>query len=174
MKKLTAVITAVALYFSAAATPTPENEFDATFSMSNSKSVKTENVSKLITSAFNEQFKGVTELNWRENQGFYFGYFKQNEQNLAAAYTKEGEFIAFSRQVSIKDLPLEVSGPLLETYKDWTLPTEVTEIVMDGESTYYLSAENKKVIRQLKCYSNGDIEVLKTIKKKKVLVGSVR
>lgn len=173
MKKLTAVITAVALYFSAAASPNPENELNASFSVSNSKSVKAENVSSVITAAFHEKFKGATELSWRENQGFYFGYFKHNEQQAGAAYNDEGILLAESRQIKVKDLPLEVSKSLLEMYKDWIIPEEATEITIDGESSYYLTVENKKGYRQLKCYKNGEIEVLNRIKKK-VLVGSVK
>lgn len=173
MKKLTAVITAVALYFSAAATPTPENEFNATFSTATSKAVKAENVNLLITSAFNEKFKGATELSWRENQGFYFGYFKQNGQLLGAAYNDKGDLLAESRQIKFKELPLEVSNSVLQAYKDWTMPAEVTEIVLDGEKTYYLTVEDKTSFKNLKCYPNGEIEVVSR-GKKKVLVGSVR
>lgn len=173
MKKLTAVIAAVALYFSAAASPNPENEFTSDFSVSNSKSVKTENVSRAITSAFSEKFKEATELRWRENQGFYFGYFKQNGQEFAAAYNDKGDLVAESRQIKFKELPLEVSNSVLQAYKDWTMPAEVTEIVLEGEKTYYLTVEDKTSFKNLKCYPTGEIEVMSR-GKKKVLVGSVR
>jgi hypothetical protein len=173
MKKLTAVIAALALFFTAVASdPTPTNEFNSLFNNSNATSVKAENLSKAVTSAFSQKFSKATSVNWKENQGIFFAYFKQFDKEYAAAYSSEGEFIAISRSVSLDALPLAVSEALYSHYTDHNIPVNVTEIVMQGETNYYLTVDNKTSYKQLKCSPSGEISVEKKIKKK-VLVGRV-
>lgn len=173
MKKLTAVIAALALFFTAtAADPTPSSEFNSLFNASNSKVVNVADVNRAITGAFSQKFSKATEVSWKENQGLYFAYFKQFDKEYAAAYTEEGELVAISRPVALDALPLAVSDALYTQYKDHNIPGSVTEIVMDGETNYYLTVEDKTSYKQLKCTPAGEISVVKKIKKK-VLVGRV-
>jgi hypothetical protein len=173
MKKLTAAIAALALFFTATASdPTPESEFNSLFNTSNSKIVSIDNVNKSITSAFSQKFGKATAVNWKENQGLYFAYFKQFDKDFAAAYNDQGELIAISRTVALDALPLAVSDALYTQFVDHNIPNTVTEIVMEGETSYYLTVENKTAHKQLKCTPSGEITVVKKLKKK-VLVGRV-
>jgi len=173
MKKLTAAIAALALYFSASAfSPKPENESPAFFNATGSKVVTAEKVGKLISSAFNEKFATASEVSWKENQGLYFGYFKQANQDLMAAYTPEGELYAVARQLDAKELPEAISTTLAEQFGDCSVNTSVTEIDMEGETAYYVTVENKKSSRLLKFLPGGSVEVVKKIKKK-ALTGTV-
>jgi len=173
MKKLTAIVAALALFFTAtAADPTPNNEFNSLFNLSNSKVVNADNVNKAITSAFSQKFTKATSVSWKENQGLYFAYFKQYETEYAAAYNDEGNMIALSRSLATDALPLALHEALYSDYKDHNIPTTVTEIVMDGETAYYLTVEDKSAHKQLKCTPSGSISVIKKLKKK-VLVGRV-
>ncbi|MBC7933923.1 MAG: hypothetical protein H7Y86_00995 [Rhizobacter sp.] len=172
MKKLTAAIAALALYYSASAFgPNPDNE-TTFFNSSGAKAVKVEKVGEVISSAFNEKFATATEVSWKENQGLYFGYFKMGEQNLIAAYTTGGELFATSRQLDVKELPQAVSEKLSRNYSDCSIAPNVTEIDMEGETAYYVTVESKNSSRLLKFLPGGSVELVKKIKKKE-LKGSV-
>lgn len=173
MKKLTAMIAALALFFSATAfDPAPANEFSTLFNLHNSKTVKADNVSKNVRNAFAGKFGNATNVNWKETQGLYFAQFNQLDKEFVAAFSSDGEFVALSRRVSIDELPMKVSEALYSQYAEHSITSEATEIMMDGETGYYLTAENKNSIKLLKCDTSGNISVLKKTKKK-VLVGRV-
>jgi len=173
MKKLTAAVAALALFFSASAFgPGPSNEVTALLNPSDAKIVKSEKVGRLITSAFKDQFSNASEVSWKENQGLYFGYFKQQDQEFTVAYTHDGELFAVSRQLKLSDLPEAVATTLKEKYGDCTITDNVAEVTVQGETGYYVSVENKYSTRLVKFLSEGQDEVVKKTKKK-VLVGSV-
>lgn len=173
MKKLTAAVAALALFFSASAFgPGPSDDVTALLNPSDAKIVKSEKVGRLITSAFKDQFENASEVSWKENQGLYFGYFKQQEQQVTVAYTDDGELFATARQVKLSDLPEAVAQTLKEKYSDCTITDNVSEVTLQGETGYYVSVENKQSSRLVKILPEGQDEVVKKLKKK-VLVGSV-
>ncbi|MFT3979103.1 MAG: hypothetical protein QM687_01445 [Ferruginibacter sp.] len=173
MKKLTAMFAALALFFTATAfDPSPSTGFNSPFNLNNSKAVSAENVNKNIRNAFSEKFINATDVSWKENQGVYFAQFKQEGKEFTAAYSPEADFVAICRRVSLEDLPLKVSEALYKKYAEHNITAEATEIVMEGETGYYLTVENKDSFKLLKCDASGNISVLQKTKKK-VLVGRV-
>lgn len=173
MKKLTAMVAALALFFTATATdPTPEFEPIALFNSSNSKAVKSEKVNVLIIDAFKESYGKNKDVSWRENKGIYFAYFTEAGKQLTASYNTDGELIATGKKLSIDDLTEATRNALYERYKDYNIQSEVSEITMNDETYFYLTVSNSKGSKILKCDSEGNISVFKNIKKK-VLVGSV-
>ncbi len=173
MKKLTAAVAALALFFSASAFgPGPSEEVNALLNPSAAKIVKSEKVGRLITLAFKDQFTNAGEVSWKENQGLYFGYFKQQDQDITVAYTHDGELFAVSRQLKLSDLPEAVATTLKEKYGDYTVTDNVSEVTLQGETGYYVSVENKNSSKLVKILSEGQDEVVKSTRKK-VMVGSV-
>lgn len=173
MKKLTAAIAALALFFSASAFgPEPTNEENALLKASDAKVITSEKVGKLVISAFKEKFENASAVTWKENQGLYFGYFKQHDQDITVAFTEDGELFATIRKTQLSDLPTDVQQTLKEKYNDCAIATSAAEIDMQGETCYYVTVENKTSTRLVKFFANGQNEVLKKTKKK-VLVGSV-
>lgn len=175
MKKLTTIIAALVLFFSASAfTNTSEGDevFSTLFIVSNSKTVNSENVITSVTKSFNAKFANAADVSWKQNDDLYFARFVLNDKNFTAAYSDQGEMIALSRMLLTDQLPLVVLASLEEKYQEYKLPTNVTEIVMQGSTSYYLTVEGKTHFLQLKCSPEGSINVDKKMKKK-VLVGSV-
>lgn len=173
MKKLTAAVAALALFFSASAFgPEPTNEVSALLNPSNAKVVKSEKVGKLILSAFNEAYEKAADVTWKEKSGLYFGYFKQQDQDITVAYTPKGELFAVVRQVALSDLPVAIQQSLKENYSDCTVDANISELNMQGETSYYVTVDNKNSTRLLKFYEEGQDELVKKTKKK-ILVGSV-
>ena len=175
MKKLTAVIAALAIFLSASAfSPTPGGYeiFNNRFNLKNAKSVKAENISKNVSRAFSLKFADAKLVNWNEYENFYFAEFVMNEKTFKVGYSDQGELLAVSRSLSIDLLPLAVTDALSQNYKDYKIPTNVTEIVMQGSTSYYLTVEGKTRFLVLNCSPDGSISIEKRIKKK-ILVGSV-
>lgn len=175
MKKLTAIVAALALFASASAFSPIPKEDEGLLTVLNKKTAKSVSLAKVsspVSNAFNEKFEKAVNVNWTQNENFYFATFEMNEKEYTVAYSDEAEFIAISRSVHKDQLPLAVMESLNERYKNYILPAIVTEVVFEGSTNYYLTAEGETRYLQLKCSPDGSISVNKRIKKK-VLVGKV-
>ncbi len=174
MKKLTTIVAAIALFFSASAfTPdTGKTDLNSLFKVANLKTVAAANVNNSVTKAFNEKYAKAENVNWSEAGDFYFASFDLETGSFSAAYNSEGEFIAVSRKMDLNKIPIAAEEAIREQYKDYIIPAQVTEIVLMGETNYYFTVEGKNAYIQLKCSPDGNISFQKKLKKK-VLVGKV-
>jgi len=175
MKKLTAIVAALALFASAGAfNPIPKKE-KGLFTVLNKKTAKfvsPEKVSRQVSNAFKEKFEKAVNVKWTQEENLYFAIFEMNEKEYTVAYSEKGELIGISRCLYKDQLPLAVMESLNEKYKNYILPASVSEIVFEGVTNYYLTIEGETRYLQLKCSPDGSISVNKRIKKK-VLVGKV-
>lgn len=153
MKKLRTVFAAAALLLatSAFATSGPEK------------------VSPTVKAAFEKSFNGVVNVNWQKSEGFYFANFELNSKEVSVAYNEQGELLGISRVIETTQLPLNVSLAISSKYQNYTVAKTTTELTYDGQTSYYVLAENSKQILKLKCTSSGDIVV--DSKTKKQLMG---
>lgn len=173
MKKLTAAIAALALYFSASAFgPVPENSVNTLFNSSSAKEIKAEKAGRMVLNSFKEHFATASNVTWKENQGLYFGYFIEQNREVMAAFSRDGELVAIGKSKSLTELPALVSEKLKTQFADCYIGDQITELQMNDETAYYLSVENKTSKKILKFYADGQVETIKKTKKK-VLVGSV-
>lgn len=173
MKKISALAVGLAMFFAATATPNPSNELSKLLIPATAKMVVAEKVSSTVRSAFAQKFKAVSNVSWKAGEELYFVQFLQSNQFFTAVFSTDGEYVALSREISTKDLPLKVANALKENYADHQLSAVATEIVMDGETAYYITAENDRFSKILKCGTEGSLSVFKKTKKK-VLVGSIK
>jgi len=148
MKKLTGILTALVLFVSASSFA-PNEEI----------------VSAKIKSAFEKTFTSASEVKWNKSDGFYFANFKINQQVLTAAFNDEGELVGASRNISLSQLPMNVSLALQNHYADYTIAS-VTEMTTEGQTNYYIAAENSKRIVTIKADAFGDLSIHKKTKKK--------
>lgn len=149
MKKLKTMFAAVAILLatSAFASPGPEK------------------ISERVKAEFEKNFTGALNVNWEKKDDFYFASFKLNENEVSAAYNESGELLGVSRVIETSQLPLNVSLAITNRYKDYTVANNVSEIVFDGQTNYYVNVENSQKILKLKCNSYGEITVERKTKK---------
>ncbi|WP_462252375.1 hypothetical protein [Ferruginibacter sp.] len=149
MKKLKTMFAAVAILLatSAFASPGPEK------------------ISERVKAEFEKNFTGALNVNWEKKDDFYFASFKLNEKEVSAAYNESGELLGVSRVIETSQLPLNVSLAITNRYKDYTVANNVSEIVFDGQTNYYVNVENSQKILKLKCNSYGEITVERKTKK---------
>ena len=149
MKKLKTMFAAVAILLatSAFASPGPEK------------------ISERVKAEFEKNFTGALNVNWEKKDDFYFASFKLNEKEVSAAYNESGELLGVSRVIETSQLPLNVSLAIANSYKDYAVANNVSEIVFDGQTNYYVNVETSQKILKLKCNSYGEITVERKTKK---------
>lgn len=124
-----------------------------------------EKVNAAVKQAFEKQFITASNVSWEKAEGFYFATFRLNDKDVSVAYNENGEMVGASRTVSTEELPMSVSMTLAEKYKGYSISKTANEVVYDGTSSYYITAENEKQTLKLKCLSSGDISVVSKTKK---------
>ena len=175
MKKITIIVAALALTVSASAfNPFPISTENVLVLLEKNRAsdLNAEVTNQKVKTAFSIKFRQAEKVTWKQVKEFYFANFEMNNRQYAAAYSKEGEMIAVSRTLSKDQLPLAVITSLEERFEGYKMPAEVTELVMDGDTSYYLTVEDATRFLQIKCSAEGHITIDKKIKKK-ILVGSV-
>jgi hypothetical protein len=160
MKKLT-TIAALMLLLSVSAFATDGKKLNAT---------NDTKVTKIVSTAFAQDFKQAENVNWDKTQGFYLANFKIKNENMSAAYDEDGAMLGMSRELVFSQLPLATQRVLQQSYSDYNIGNHVTEIFYDGFTNYYLIAENNSKILKLKCSPEGVITVVKSTKKIKHIV----
>jgi hypothetical protein len=148
MKRVTTILTAIVLLFSATA-------FAA----------KGDTVTELVKHAFDKDFVKAKNVSWQKTEDFYFASFIMNDLAVNAAYNADGQLVGTLRKVATTTLPLTVAMALSQNYAQYAIPAEVTELSYEGETKYMVYVSNEKKILQLKIKSDGEISVERKIKK---------
>ena len=151
MKKTAIVLTAIVTLFAASA-----------FALDG------DNVSATVAAAFKSDFSQVNQVTWKKKSDFYFAVFQLNNVNVEVAYDEGGELVGSSRNIAPAQIPLSVSLTLSKKYGEYAISEQVLELTYEGQTRYYFSVENDKQVVQLKCYSNGEIDVEGKTKKEQV------
>ena len=149
MKKLTGILCALSLLISASSFHPPKDD----------------TVSAKVKSAFEKTFASASDVNWKKVKGFYMVNFKENNQDFSAAFSEEGELMSATRNISLSQLPLSISLALQNKYQGYSIDNSVTELTVDGQSNYYIKAENSKHSVTIKANSFGDLSVESKTKK---------
>ena len=148
MKKIVTVLTTIVMLFASTA-----------FAMGEEK------VTPKVKAAFQIDFAAATQVNWEKLSDFYFASFTLNSIKVDAAYNEAGELVGTSRKIDLSQVPLNVSMALSKDYGDYNIAPQVLELNYDGQTYYYISAENNKQGLKLKCYSNGETVIESKVKK---------
>jgi len=174
MKKIT-IIAALAFSISASAfSPFPISTGNVLVLLEKNGAygLNAEVTNQKVKTAFSIKFRQADKVTWKQVKEIYFAQFEINNREYGAAYSKEGEMIAVSRKLTPDQLPLAVANSLEERFKGYIMPKQITEIIMDGATNYYLTLEGASRFLQIKCSAEGDITIDKKIKKK-ILVGTI-
>jgi len=148
MKKFATVLTAIVMLFA------------STAFASNG-----DNVTAKVKAAFQTDFSTASKVSWKQSNDFYFASFTLNDVQVDAAYNEDGELVGTSRKVSAAQMPLNVTVELSKKYADYSIAGDAYELSFNGQTNYYIKVENDKQVLNLKCYSNGEIDVESRSKK---------
>lgn len=142
MKKITTLVTAIVMLFSATAFATTSEE----------------NVPAKVKAAFEKNFAAAAEVTWEKTNEGYSAFFKLNDLSVKAVYDEGGRLVSASRTISFNQLPLGVSLSISKKYKDFTIAETAMEMNVDGQTEYYVIVQNSKEVLRLKCGCSGSIQ----------------
>ncbi len=148
MKKVTTILTAIVLLFSATAF-----------------AVKGDSVTKQVEGAFEKDFIKAQNVSWQKTGDFYFVSFVMNETTVNAAYNDEGQLLGTSRRIALSQAPLSVSMVLSQKYNEYVIPQQVIELACNGETMYQAFVSNEKKVLELRIRPNGEVTIEKKMKK---------
>jgi len=149
MKKVTTILTATVMLFSALA-------FASEGDVVNNK----------VKAAFLSDFTAASNVSWKKTNDYYFATFFINQIEVNAAYNETGELVGTSRVMESTQLPISISMALAKKYTGYSIAQKAIELTYEGETRYYLTIANDRQSLDLKCTVNGNIEVEKKIRKK--------
>lgn len=124
-----------------------------------------EKVTSLVKAAFENDFSKASHVSWQRSNDFYFASFTLNNVNVDAAYTEKGELVGTSRRITAEQMPLSISLAIAKKYEGYLVDKSVVELTFEGVTRYYVTVSNQSQALKLKCYSNGELEVERKIKK---------
>ena len=120
-----------------------------------------------VTTSFNKEFADAQDVQWETGKDFYKATFTLHNQVMFAFYSGQGSLLALSRNISTSQLPINLYASVKKNYENYWV-SELFEVAMNNETTYYITVENgdQKVILK----SNGTMgwEVYKKESKEEV------
>lgn len=126
---------------------------------------KDDTVSSKVKSAFQKTFTASSNVYWEKVSEFYIATFKVDGQDFSAAYNEEGELVSALRYISLSQLPLSISLALENKYADYVMDKSVTELSLDGQTSYIIKAQNSKYLVKIKATGSGYLGIESRTKK---------
>ncbi len=148
MKKFAIIVTALILLFSAG-----------------SFAGKGDEVTARIKTEFEKDFASATDVQWKKTLGIYVATFKDNGQDICAAFNEEAELLGMSRYITLDQLPLNVTLALRNMPGRYHISNYVIELTADNQTSYCVTGENSKFRTEMKVNSFGDITITNKMKK---------
>ena len=122
-------------------------------------------VGKRVLKAFEKEFTGAVDAQWRTYEEYVRVDFTFNNVPLIACYKFDGKRLALVRNIISSSLPLSLQFDLGKRYKDhWV--TQLYELVNDEGTQYRLTLESADQIIHLRSNGSDDWEVVKEEEKK--------
>jgi hypothetical protein len=99
-------------------------------------------VSDAALSSFKTSFANATEVSWTAYNDYYRVSFFVEEEYIIAYYDKDGQRIAMTRNISLKQLPLSLQVTLKNEYNNYWI-TDMFEVNNTEQGiVYYVTIEN--------------------------------
>lgn len=121
-------------------------------------------VSEAALKNFNTTFSTAAEVNWSVTNDFYKANFVFNGQYADAFFSREGTFVALTRNISSLQLPFSLQVSLKQDYSAFWV-SELFEVSTDHGTEYYLTLENSDQKLVLKATPNGSWSKYKKTRK---------
>lgn len=121
-------------------------------------------VSDRIINSFKKEFVDARDVQWEKTKDMVRATFKLNEQVVFAYYSNEGTLLAVTRNILSGQLPMNLLVDIKKNYSGYWI-TDLFEIVMDNETSYYMTLENADQTTILKSNGSANWDVFKKEKK---------
>ena len=122
-------------------------------------------VNKNVLTAFNQEFSGATEVSWSTGADYCRVSFVLNDQYISAFYSKQGELMGVTRNISSLNLPLTLQAKLRKDYSGYWI-TDLFEMSNNEGTCYYITVENAE--KKITLKSDSDMSWLVYLKTAKL------
>jgi len=117
-----------------------------------------------IVNSFKKEFSTAEEVQWEKGNSFVKATFKLSGQVMFAYYSEAGSLLAVSRNITSSQLPIGLLTELKKSYSGYWV-SDLFEIAMNNETTYYITLENGDHTMVMKSNSGLSWEVFKKDRK---------
>jgi hypothetical protein len=100
-----------------------------------------EGVAQRTKESFNSNFASASNVKWQKQKDFVKATFTWNGQVMFAYYNETGELMAITRNILSDQLPINLMTDLKKNYGNHWI-SDLFEIVVDGQTSYYVTLEN--------------------------------
>jgi hypothetical protein len=121
-------------------------------------------INERIINSFKKEFVGAQDAQWEQTKDMVKVTFKMNAQVLFAYYSPEGTLLAVTRNIASGQLPMNLLVEIKKNYSGLWI-TDLFEIAMGNETSYYMTMENGDQTLILKSTGTAGWEVFKKEKK---------
>jgi hypothetical protein len=91
--------------------------------------------------SLNKSFASAKNIKWEQSKDVLKASFTINDQVLVAYYNNNGELKSVMRNIVSEQLPIGLLTNLKTGYADYWI-TDLNEVAVDGQTTYYVTLEN--------------------------------
>lgn len=120
-------------------------------------------INEAVQKTFNKSFSDATNIKWERVGRYYRAHFRTGSEWVYAYFSSDGEQVALSRKITQEQLPLNLSTLLSEKLNEGSL-TDLFEVLIDGQTTYYTTIRNSKYSVLYKGTASGRWQVFKKTK----------
>ncbi len=118
-------------------------------------------INRFVLVSFNHQFASARDAKWETNKNFFKVSFQMDNEILFAYYSLEGDLLAISRYISPDQLPVQLLISLKKDYSGYWI-TDLFEIHINEDSSYYITLENESQKKVLKSVDSSSWNTFKT------------
>ncbi|HLY69405.1 MAG TPA: hypothetical protein VKR53_06725 [Puia sp.] len=98
-------------------------------------------ISKSVETAFYQNFKTASNVQWQQKKNFCKVTFTLNDQVMFAYYDPSGRLLAVSKNISSENLPINLQADLKNSYSNYWI-TDLFENDAHDETSYFVTLEN--------------------------------
>ncbi|MBD0287136.1 MAG: hypothetical protein ICV79_17160 [Flavisolibacter sp.] len=107
-----------------------------------------------IAKELQQEFKDVSNVEWKTTENFYKASFTVDGYSLEAFYSFDGKLQGVSRNISVEQLPMSLVREVKEKMSTYSV-AELFELLTDRGTEYFITFKNDKETKTYKS-SGGD------------------
>ncbi|HVM88534.1 MAG TPA: hypothetical protein VMT76_10140 [Puia sp.] len=118
----------------------------------------TDGITKKAVESFNKEFSSARNTTWENKGSYMIVTFSMNSQIMFAYYGNNGELIGVARNILSDKLPISQLISLKKNYSDYWI-SNLFEVSMDNDTTYYVTLENadQKLVLKSSDYTGWEV-----------------
>lgn len=118
-------------------------------------------ISHVVNTSFKREFGDAKNVQWGSFSNYTYAAFQQNNENVRAYFSNNGDFVGTGKAIVISDLPTFAKRNIARRFTQYNLRDAIV-FETPEETAYFITAENEKqsVIIRVTSFGAGIFKVL--------------